>query len=150
MSVIKCARCGKRFRKNLDGWNVEMLQGVPQWYVCPVCQKPEESTAAEVREATLDYGRDSSGRVIARPRVALPAPMEAVVLDLIRRTEEAAHEVAHVIVNTGVTMTVRDIVEKVERGLPVGYPRPAVGSRLDLLTRIATDVMTGDLYDDHA
>lgn len=76
---------------------------------------------------------------------------DLIVHDLIARAERAVQEVAQLVVDTGVTMTARDVAEKVERSLPDDYPGPATDdgmSRLDLINWIVNDVMTGELYDD--
>ena len=73
----------------------------------------------------------------------------ALLRDLVRRVEVASREIMHLVIDTEVTMTPRDIAEKVERALPPGYPAPTVGpSRLDFIEQIAHDVLTGDLYED--
>lgn len=56
--------------------------------------------------------------------------------------------VAHLAVDTGVTFTVEDIVDAVERGLPVSYPAPTTdgATRRDVITQIAGDILTGQMY----
>lgn len=49
-------------------WNVEMKTGVPQWLLCPNCQTVSQNMEAEINYATLDYGTDAFGRVIAIPK----------------------------------------------------------------------------------
>lgn len=65
-----CTKCGRTLdpldRADAIGWNVEMKRGVPQWYICPNCQTPEQNAEAEVHAATLEYGRDTFGRIVGR------------------------------------------------------------------------------------
>lgn len=68
MTKIRCLRCNRRQRSGI-GWNVELHQGLPVFYLCPDCQTPEETAEARINEATLVYGRDAFGRSIGRPRV---------------------------------------------------------------------------------
>ncbi|WP_416520092.1 hypothetical protein [Streptomyces achromogenes] len=73
-----------------------------------------------------------------------------LVRDLIARTEEAMTTVAHLAVDSGVTFTVEDVVDAVERALPVGYPAPTTGSvtRRDVIAQMAQDILSGKMYDD--
>jgi hypothetical protein len=71
MAVIRCDRCNRRYR-NQDGWNVIGRKGVIVGYLCPACQTPEENAEAEIKAATLSYFRDSEGRVVTRPKTAIP------------------------------------------------------------------------------
>ena len=68
--------------------------------------------------------------------------------DLIRRTEQAAETVARLAVDTGVTFTIEDIVDTVERGLPVGYAVPTTGdmTRRDVIAQMAQDILSGEMY----
>lgn len=75
-----------------------------------------------------------------------PSLLKPLVRDLIQRTEDATRDLASLVLDSGVTMTARDIAEKVERALPSGYPAPSVGTRLDFIEQIASDVLTGKLY----
>ncbi|GAA4947335.1 hypothetical protein GCM10023205_04040 [Yinghuangia aomiensis] len=63
----------------------------------------------------------------------------SLTLDVIARTETAATAVAHLAVGTRMTFTVDDIVEAVERGLPVFYPVPSAdgATRRDVIVQIA-------------
>lgn len=66
--VMRCQQCGRRCR-NVHGWNVELLQGVPQWVRCPSCQTPEQNAEAEINYALLRYEWTSDGRLLGTPRV---------------------------------------------------------------------------------
>jgi len=54
--VIRCDRCGRRYRNPAafvtDEWNATLRQGVVVGYLCPDCQTPENAEAA-IHEATL-------------------------------------------------------------------------------------------------
>jgi hypothetical protein len=67
-AAIKCGRCSRRFRGSGE-WNLTMRQGLVVGVLCPGCQTPEENTEAAINEATLEYGTNSDGRLVARPRV---------------------------------------------------------------------------------
>ncbi|MFD7763618.1 hypothetical protein [Streptomyces microflavus] len=75
---------------------------------------------------------------------------EFLVLDLIARTEQAVETVAHLAVDSGITFQVEDIVDAVERDLPAGYPAPTVGvtTRRDVITQMARDILSGDIYEE--
>lgn len=75
---------------------------------------------------------------------------EALVHDLIARTERAVESVAHLSVDTDITFRVNDIVDAVERGLPADYPAPTAGdvSRRDIIARMARDILSGEMYED--
>jgi hypothetical protein len=60
MSIIRCDRCNRR-RRNLDGWNVEMIAGMEVGYLCPDCQTTEEDLEAELN---LTLGRSWVGKTI--------------------------------------------------------------------------------------
>jgi hypothetical protein len=66
-SVIKCARCRRRWRGQGD-WNGTFSVGVMVGVLCPGCQTPEENTEAEVNQATMVYGKTSDGRFAAIPK----------------------------------------------------------------------------------
>ncbi|OYP10124.1 hypothetical protein CFC35_41535 [Streptomyces sp. FBKL.4005] len=65
--------------------------------------------------------------------------------DLIARTERAVERVAHLAVDTGVTFSVDDIVDAVERELPAGYAAPTTGTvtRRDVIAQMAQDILSG-------
>jgi hypothetical protein len=71
MRIIRCDRCNRRPRK-LDGWNTIDDNGVIIGYLCPTCQTPDENAEAEIKAATLSYFRDSEGRILTRPKTAIP------------------------------------------------------------------------------
>ncbi|MFB7907675.1 hypothetical protein ACFC1T_14680 [Kitasatospora sp. NPDC056076] len=76
---------------------------------------------------------------------------ESLIVDLIGRVERALTDVAHLAVDTGVTFSVVDVVDAVERALPVGYPAPAVdgvAGRRALVQQIAESAISGQLYED--
>ncbi|MEU0429411.1 hypothetical protein ABZ235_38740 [Streptomyces canus] len=77
-------------------------------------------------------------------------PYEALVHDLISRTEKAVESVAHLATDTDITFRVNDIVDAVERGLPADYPAPTTGptTRRDMIARIARDILSGEMYED--
>jgi glycerol kinase len=74
--------------------------------------------------------------------------MDALALDLTRRTERAVERVARLAVDTGVTFRVADIVQAVEDDLPADYPAPTQGAanRADLITQMVRDVLSGEAY----
>jgi hypothetical protein len=45
--VRRCQRCCKR-QRSVDGWNVEMIAGLPVFLLCPDCQTPQEDLDAEL------------------------------------------------------------------------------------------------------
>ena len=62
--VIKCDRCGRRYRGHGE-WNIVLSQGIATGFLCPDCQTPEENAEAVINEATVDYSRaylDECGR----------------------------------------------------------------------------------------
>ncbi|MFR0358626.1 hypothetical protein [Streptomyces sediminimaris] len=77
-------------------------------------------------------------------------PYEALVHDLIARTEKAVENVAHLATDTDITFQVNDIVDAVERDLPADYPAPTTGSatRRDMIARMARDILSGEMYED--
>lgn len=79
----------------------------------------------------------------------MPDSYEALLLDLISRTEKAVESVAGLSAHTGIGFRIEDVVDAVERGLPADYPAPTEGdiTRRDIITRIAQDVLTGHLHE---
>ncbi|WP_067977116.1 hypothetical protein [Mycolicibacter icosiumassiliensis] len=70
--VRRCERCGKRLRSlAAEGWNVRVERGRPVGVICPGCQTPAENAEATINEATLDYGLDEFGRMVARVKGGL-------------------------------------------------------------------------------
>ncbi|MFJ2202401.1 hypothetical protein [Streptomyces violaceusniger] len=69
--------------------------------------------------------------------------------DLISRTEQAVETVAQLAVDSGVTFTIDDVVDTVERGLPASYAAPTAGdmTRRDVIAQIAQGVLSGEIYD---
>ncbi|KKB98576.1 hypothetical protein [Mycolicibacter arupensis] len=69
----RCERCGKRLRSlaAAEGWNVRAEGGYPVGLICPGCQSPAENAEAIIHEATLDYGLDEFGRMVARVKGGL-------------------------------------------------------------------------------
>lgn len=64
----RCLRCGRPHADGEGGWNADWRQGRGHDLVCPECQTPEESAAASVKVAYLDYssaavGEDGAARV---------------------------------------------------------------------------------------
>ncbi|MFJ5294458.1 hypothetical protein [Streptomyces sp. NPDC088348] len=74
---------------------------------------------------------------------------KSLTLDLIARTERAVESVARLAVDTKITFSVDDIVDAVERGLPVGYPAPTAGGakRRDLIGQMAQGILSGEIYE---
>ncbi len=76
---------------------------------------------------------------------------DTLARDLIERTERATERVCRIAVDTGVTFQVSDIVQAVEDDLPPDYPMPlteGIAGRRTMIARIATDVLSGEMYDD--
>ncbi|MCX5278128.1 MULTISPECIES: hypothetical protein [Streptomyces] len=75
---------------------------------------------------------------------------ESLTRDLIARTERAVETVAHLAVDTEITFKIEDIADAVERELPIGYPEPTTGemTRRDVITQMARDILTGEMYED--
>lgn len=72
--MARCERCGKRLRSlaAAEGWNVRVERGGrPVGVICPGCQTPAENAEAVIHEATLDYGLDEFGRMVARAKGGL-------------------------------------------------------------------------------
>lgn len=65
--AYKCTRCQRRYRGHGE-WNATVQQGYIRELLCPGCQTPEENAEAAVNETTLNYYRDSMGRLCARSR----------------------------------------------------------------------------------
>jgi hypothetical protein len=66
--VIRCSRCGKRYRGRGE-WNCETKSGRIVAHLCPGCQTPEENAEAELNLATQVYtGFDADGRVTGHPK----------------------------------------------------------------------------------
>lgn len=74
MRIIKCHECGKRLRRITSecAWNAIFSDGAIVGYLCPGCQTPTQNAEAVVNQATLQYGRDRSGRYFAQPKAGLP------------------------------------------------------------------------------
>ncbi|MER7196169.1 hypothetical protein [Streptomyces flaveolus] len=70
---------------------------------------------------------------------------EHLTQDLIARTSQAVEAVARLAVDTGITFTITDVVDAVERGLPAGYPAPTTGElgRRDVIAQMARAILTG-------
>jgi hypothetical protein len=83
MAIIRCGRCKRRLR-NPYGWNVIGDKGSIIGYLCPNCQTPEENAEAEIKEATLTYFRDSLGRIVTLPKIAIPELSDEEMLTLTR------------------------------------------------------------------
>lgn len=75
---------------------------------------------------------------------------DALVVDLIRRTEDAVEAVAALAVDTGITFQLSDVVTKVEDDLPADYPAPTSGSvtRAEVIGAMARDIFTGEMYEE--
>lgn len=75
---------------------------------------------------------------------------EALAVDLLRRTESAIDAIAGLSADTGVCFKSSDIVQRVEDGLPEGYPDATAGSatRRDLIAEMVRDLLSGEAYDD--
>ena len=76
----------------------------------------------------------------------------ALAHDLLIRTENAVGDVCHAAVDTGITFGVSDIVDAVERGLPMDYPMPTainggIKARRDLIEDMACAFLSGDVYE---
>lgn len=88
----------------------------------------------------------------------IPIPVEPLLInthedlarDLIARTETALKTVARLAVDTGITFSITDVVDAVERDLPAGYPAPAevVTGRRGIITRMTQDLLSGEMYAD--
>lgn len=93
---------------------------------------------AQRARPALDYGRGMADDV------------EYLLLahDLIARTERAVERVAHLAVDTGVTFSIDDIVDAVERELPAGYAAPTTGTvtRRDAIAQMAQHILSGEMY----
>ncbi|MFF9688960.1 hypothetical protein [Streptomyces sp. NPDC014623] len=79
--------------------------------------------------------------------------LQELVTDLIIRTEKAVERVAGLSAHTGITFKVVDIVDAVERELPVDYPSPTTAgaaTRRDIIASMAEDILSGAIYEDHA
>lgn len=75
--------------------------------------------------------------------------LDAAVHDLLERTEQACLKIAHIVKDTGITMKIKDVVDEVERGLPVHrYPPMSGDQRRSLISEMARDIITGDAYED--
>jgi len=74
---------------------------------------------------------------------------EALVRDLVARTERAVESVAHLAVDSNITFKIADIVDAVERGLPADYPAPTTGTttRRDVIEGMARDILSGEMYE---
>lgn len=70
--VLKCSRCGRRYRDQSDWNSVVDDDGRITALVCSDCQTPLENAEAVINEATLDYGTDGSGRLLAKPKAEDP------------------------------------------------------------------------------
>lgn len=78
---------------------------------------------------------------------------QALATDLITRTERAVEQIAGLSVHTGISFKVSDVVDAVERDLPSTYPAPAADgsvTRRDVIERMAEDILSGAMYEDHA
>lgn len=75
---------------------------------------------------------------------------ETLADDLFARVEGAVRDTCHLVIASGVPLTSEDIVDKVERGLPTGYPAPTSGmaTRRDVIRGMVLDTLPGDAYRD--
>lgn len=73
---------------------------------------------------------------------------EHLAVDLLTRTETAVEQICRTAVDTGITFTVTDIVDAVERALPAGYPTGEdwEGGRRNMIERMAQDLLSGEAY----
>jgi hypothetical protein len=79
----------------------------------------------------------------------MPNTGEAILKDLIARTEKAVESIAGLSAHTGITFKVTDIVDAVERDLPANYPAPTGNpTRQGLIAIIAQDILSGEIYED--
>ncbi|GAA4668526.1 hypothetical protein [Gordonia humi] len=70
--AVRCTRCGRRARKQIEAWNVETRSGRIVAVICPTCQTPEDNAEAEINEATIEYiGVTPDGRIYGRPKAVL-------------------------------------------------------------------------------
>lgn len=67
--VVRCSECHRRMR-SMAGWNSVFKAGVVVGNLCPDCQTPEQNAEAEINEATLDYGINALGLIVAKPKGA--------------------------------------------------------------------------------
>jgi MinD superfamily P-loop ATPase len=65
--TMRCSRCRKVCR-DTAGWNMDLKAGAVAGFLCPTCQSPEENAEAEINLATLEYRRDSLGRLVGRAK----------------------------------------------------------------------------------
>lgn len=79
----------------------------------------------------------------------MPLDYMALAEDLLQRTEEAVRRIAEIAADTGITLTVPDIVEAVQRALPDDYPAPPEGAagRDQLITQMAEGILDGSVYE---
>lgn len=78
---------------------------------------------------------------------------QALATDLIGRTHKAVEQVAGLSAHTGISFKTSDVVDAVERDLPANYPAPTAEgalTRRDVIERMAEDILTGEMYEDHA
>ncbi|WP_335983074.1 hypothetical protein [Streptomyces sp. CA2R106] len=72
-----------------------------------------------------------------------------LAIDLIQRTEQAVDSVVRIMEDTGVTFTIGDIVQKIERELPDGYAASVVDAVTlrELITDMVDSMVSGEAYD---
>lgn len=62
--AVTCPICGTTTPiSDTSKWNAELKQGVIVKILCPNCQTTEQDLEAQINEATLDYTRDTFGRL---------------------------------------------------------------------------------------
>ncbi len=68
--VKKCRRCGRRLRRatyvDAMAW---LNNGSIDHVVCGPCQTPTEHAEMAIREATMEAGVNTHGKILVRPKV---------------------------------------------------------------------------------
>ncbi|MFJ2906531.1 hypothetical protein [Streptomyces sp. NPDC087212] len=75
---------------------------------------------------------------------------ESLATDLLSRTEKAIDTIVSLSVDTGITFTISDIVQRVEDGLPEGYPESSTGTRTrrDVVAEMARELLSDESHDE--
>ncbi|MFJ2603747.1 hypothetical protein ACIQOU_32905 [Streptomyces sp. NPDC091279] len=75
--------------------------------------------------------------------------LEALADDLHHRTKIALIAIARLAIDTGITFTIGDVVERVEDDLPPDYPETStiVPSRRDVISEMAYEIFKGKPFD---
>ena len=122
--IVRCARCGRRYRGQ-NGWNDDFIAGLHVGRICPDCQTNEEHIGAEVD-------------LILQPRNSW---QQLNVGD----SDGARRFVMALVATYPDHLKMRDAADR----LAAARKDPQATGHVALMRRIAADMESGQLWEDH-